>query len=234
MFIGHYSVAFAVKERAPSLRLGVLFIAVQALDILFASFLLIGAEHMRVVPNPPSGGIYDAFQLYDMPLSHSLAGAVTWSIAAIFIARIRLAWSAATWLGFAVFSHFLLDIPMHPNDALHAADLHVAGANSPGIGLGFWDHPYLAVATELATFWLGVLIFARSYWPFRPRMWLMIISLSILAILPLFVPSGGTVNQFAVQILAVTFLIAMWAAWVERTVRRSGDLRDPTPTLTAN
>jgi hypothetical protein len=221
MFIGHYGVAFAVKQRAPSLRLGVLFIAVQALDILFASFLLIGAEHMRVVPDPPAGGIYDAFQLYDMPLSHSLAGALAWSLLAVALARTRLGWSAAAWLGFAVFSHFLLDIPMHPNDSFHAADLHVAGASSPGIGLGLWNHPYVAVATELGTFWLGILIFARSYWPFSPRMWLMVILLSILAILPLFIPSGGTVNQFAVQILVVTFLFALWAAWVERTFSRS-------------
>ena len=40
MFIGHYGVSFAVKRFAPRTSLGVLFLAVQLLDVLFTIFVL--------------------------------------------------------------------------------------------------------------------------------------------------------------------------------------------------
>jgi hypothetical protein len=129
VFIGHYGVAFAIKAKVPRLRLSLLFLAVQALDIMFALLLLLGFEHMRVIPNTSSHNIYDVFQLYDMHLSHSLLGALGWSAMTVLLTR--LPWKESIVLGIAVLSHFVLDIPMHPNDPYHAPDLRIAAMVRP-------------------------------------------------------------------------------------------------------
>jgi hypothetical protein len=123
---------------------------------------------MRVIPNTSSLNIYYIFQLYDMHLSLSLLGAVGGSALTVLIARLRLPSKESILLGLAVFSHFLLDIPMHPNVVHHAPDLGIAGHGSPGIGLGLWNQPVFAVLAELCTFLLGATIFARAMWPLRP------------------------------------------------------------------
>jgi len=50
MFIGHYGVSLGAKPYRPGLSLGVLFLAVQFLDVLFSIFVLLGVEKLRVVP----------------------------------------------------------------------------------------------------------------------------------------------------------------------------------------
>jgi hypothetical protein len=50
MFIGHFGVGFAAKSVAPKASLGALFLAAQFLDLLWPTFLLLGIEHVRVVP----------------------------------------------------------------------------------------------------------------------------------------------------------------------------------------
>jgi hypothetical protein len=44
MFIGHYSVALALKKGEPTASLGFLFLAVQLADILFFPLVLLGIE----------------------------------------------------------------------------------------------------------------------------------------------------------------------------------------------
>jgi hypothetical protein len=113
VFIGHYGVAFAIRAKVPRLRLGLLFLAVQALDIMFALFLLFGFEHMRVVPNT-CHNIYDTFQLYDMHLSHSLLGALGWSAITVLLARLRLPWKESIFLGLARLLAFCSRYPDAP------------------------------------------------------------------------------------------------------------------------
>ena len=108
MFIGHYGVSLAAARMRPRLSLGVLFVAVQLLDVVFAILVLAGVEKLRVVHRFTAFNPYD---LYRMPYSHSLAGAIVWS--AIFGGgaflwlrrrpRIERA-AAAAILGGAVFS----------------------------------------------------------------------------------------------------------------------------------
>ena len=61
MFIGHYGVSFAAKRFAPRTSLGVLFLAVQLLDVLFAIFVFAGIEKLRIVPGFTE---YNAYDLY--------------------------------------------------------------------------------------------------------------------------------------------------------------------------
>ena len=50
MFVGHYSVAFAARTERNKIPLWVLFVAVQLLDFLWAPFVLLGIEKVRIVP----------------------------------------------------------------------------------------------------------------------------------------------------------------------------------------
>ncbi len=73
MFIGHYGLAFAAKTAAPRLPLGVCFISVQLLDVLFSLFVFAGIERMRIVPGFTQ---YNPYDLVFMPYTHGLAGAL--------------------------------------------------------------------------------------------------------------------------------------------------------------
>ena len=49
MFVGHYSVAFAAKTEHNKIQLWVLFVAVQLLDYIWATLVLLGIEKLRVI-----------------------------------------------------------------------------------------------------------------------------------------------------------------------------------------
>jgi hypothetical protein len=85
MFVGHYSVAFAVKTPRNKIPLWVLFVAVQLLDFLWAPFVLLGIEKVRFVPGITAT---NALDLYYMPYTHSLIGALFWSAVAFAIYKI--------------------------------------------------------------------------------------------------------------------------------------------------
>jgi membrane-bound metal-dependent hydrolase YbcI (DUF457 family) len=165
MFIGHYGVSLAAKRYSPRVSLGVLFLAVQFLDVLFSIFVLAGIEKMRIVHGFTA---YNPYDLYWMPYSHSFVGALAWSaiaaIATLLIARRfsqRERSIAAIVLGAAVFSHFALDF------VVHTPDLPLGlGLDSPKIGLGLWNHRGLTIAAELAVFIAGGLMYLRAS---RPR-----------------------------------------------------------------
>ncbi len=76
MFIGHYGVSLVAKRYNPTLSLAVLFLAVQFLDVLFSLFVLTGVEKMRIVHGFTAFNPYD---LFFMPYSYSLLGALVWS-----------------------------------------------------------------------------------------------------------------------------------------------------------
>jgi len=67
MFVGHYSVAFAVKSDRNKIPLWVLFVAVQLLDFLWAPLVLLGIEKVRIVPGITASSPLD---LYYMPYTH--------------------------------------------------------------------------------------------------------------------------------------------------------------------
>src|SRR5438876_5229411 len=103
MFVGHYSVAFAVKDERNKIPLWILFVAVQLLDFLWAPFVLLGIEKVRIVPGITATSPLD---LYYMPYTHSLIGALVWSTAAFFVYKLfagqRASNAAALIVGLAV------------------------------------------------------------------------------------------------------------------------------------
>ena len=55
MSVEHYSVAFAVKSEKNKIPLWVLFIAVQFLDYIWATLVLLGIEKLRVIKGFTAG-----------------------------------------------------------------------------------------------------------------------------------------------------------------------------------
>src|SRR5205809_4322232 len=143
MFVGHYSVAFAVKTERNKIPLWVLFVAVQLLDFLWAPFVLLGIEKVRFVPGITAT---NALDLYYMPYTHSLLGALFWS--AVAFAIYKIGWrniasnSAALLVGFAVFSHWLLDLIVYLPDLPIYDDTLI-------VGVGLWYYIAIDVGLEL-------------------------------------------------------------------------------------
>lgn len=155
MFAGHYAPAFAAGalKRPPSL--GAAFIAVQLMDFAWSIFILTGVEHARV-----ERGVMAASDLvlYDMPYTHSLPGALAWSLLGLIVYRMldrKAGWGAAFVIGALVFSHWGLDFLVHAPDLA----LYPGG---PKVGLAWWNNPPLALGAELALFALGFALYLRA------------------------------------------------------------------------
>src|SRR5512133_2353845 len=117
MFVGHYSVAFAIKSDENRIPLWVLFVAVQFLDYIWATLVLLGIEKLRVIKGFTAGSMLDS---YFHPYSHSLITAILWSCIAAIVYKPICRWlglaytkSAALIIGIAVFSHWVLDLIAH-------------------------------------------------------------------------------------------------------------------------
>ena len=76
MFIGHYAPAFVIKSVNKTIPLWLLFLAVQLVDIAWASLVLLGIEKVRIVPGITASNPLD---LYYFPFTHSLLAAIVWS-----------------------------------------------------------------------------------------------------------------------------------------------------------
>jgi len=218
MFIGHYGVAFAAKTVAPRVPLGVTFVAVQLLDVLFASFLFAGVEHMRIVPGFTQ---YNPYVLDYMPYTHSLLGSLGWSVvagSAWYLAR-RSGREALVVAG-AVFSHFILDVPVH------TPDLPLAGEDTYKLGFGLWNHWQIALALELVTLLGGWAIWMMWRGPAdrpRPREIAFLALLIVLAIATPFMPAPSSPEAFGGQALASYLLLAALAQATDigRTAERA-------------
>jgi len=148
MFVGHYGASLVAKRVAPELPLWSLLAAAQLVDIAWSTFVLLGIEHLRIVPGHTATNPLD---LYHMPYTHSLPAALLWALSAAALtwawaARARLASAArrlALVVAAVVFSHWLLDL------VVHAPDLPLWGDRGK-VGLGLWNHPLVETALELA------------------------------------------------------------------------------------
>jgi len=159
MFVGHYSVAFAAKSDKNKIPLWVLFVAVQFLDYIWATLVLLGIEKLRVIKGFTAGSMLDS---YFHPYSHSLITAIAWSgVAALLYKTIwrKASNSAAMMVGAAVFSHWILDFVAHPRD-LAIYD------NRWKVGLGMWNYRDPEFALEIALLAGGVVLYlARNVMP---------------------------------------------------------------------
>jgi hypothetical protein len=126
MYAGHFAAGLAIKAYEPKAPTWAVLVGVGFLDILFGPFVLAGIERVTVTPSVSPG-----FSLDYIDWSHSLAMSFVWSVlfASAFARYGRRVMMA---VGFAVFSHFLLDVPMHP------PDLALWPNSAAHLGFGLW------------------------------------------------------------------------------------------------
>ena len=134
MFLGHYGVAFALKRAEPKISLGTLFIAAQLVDLLWGGFLLLGWEHVRILPDEQPAADPAVLRLPDQPQPGRRPG-LGRSPRPRCTTPGRRGTPPGTgrrrrWSGAAVASHWLLDL------LVHVPDLPLAGNDSPKVGLG--------------------------------------------------------------------------------------------------
>ena len=199
MFVGHYSVAFAAKSKKNRIPLWVLFVAVQLLDFLWAPFVLLGVEKVRFVPEITAT---NALDLYYMPYTHSLIGALFWS--ALAFAIYKIGWrniasnSAALLVGFAVFSHWLLDLIVHrPDLAIYDDTMKV--------GFGLWNYRCIEFVLEIGILLFGAVLYLKHNGAIARKIGIVI----FVAVLALIQTSNTFVRQppSSDRVFAITALI---------------------------
>lgn len=212
MFIGHYGPAAAVAGKRVKLWHG--FIAVQLLDILWAPFVLLGVEKVRIVENFTASNHFD---LYFMPYTHSLFMAAVWSvIAGGFYMAVRK--SAGLFggvvIGALVFSHWILDYVTHKPDL----ELWIGG---PKVGLGLWDNLPLALAAEF-----GILLAGLAFFLMKTHAkggvgkltpWIMVALLAAAQLFGNFGPPPASGEEAAQTAIIAYILATLLAAWVDST-----------------
>ena len=160
MFIGHWAPALAVAARRKRPGLGTLFIAAQLVDWAFFLFVLLGVEKMRL--NPAISAV-SPLDLYSMPYTHSLLGALAWSAGFAVLVWLMLRDSTAGLLaGAVVLSHWLLDL------LVHVPDLTIAGGSSK-LGFGLWNYPAIEMPLELAITFGALWLYVRARQPLLGR-----------------------------------------------------------------
>lgn len=211
MFIGHYALGFAAKKTAPTVSLGMLFLAVQWLDLLWPTLLLIGLEEVLIIPG------YTAFtplHFTHYPISHSLLTTIGWSLllALLYFAFTRNKKGSGI-IALAVLSHWLLDW------LVHAPDLPLTPAENTLAGLGLWNYPSVTLLVEGALYLIGLGIYWRTTLATdrigRLGLWIMAALLVIFYLGNAFGPPPPTVTAIAWAGQGF-WLIVLLAWWVDR------------------
>lgn len=182
-------------------------------------FVLLGVEHMRVVPGITAMNPMD---LYDMPYTHSLLG--TLGFAAVFAGLVYLLTRSVLGsmiAGAVVVSHWVLDVLVHRPDMTLFGTL-------PKFGLGLWNYPAVEMPLELALTFGALWFYVRRTRPTSSRASL---ALSVLTVLLLALQAidwfGAKPQQVdaSFSLLALFgYLVATLAAWwVSRTRGVAGE-----------
>ncbi|MFC1720441.1 hypothetical protein ACFL00_04805 [Pseudomonadota bacterium] len=214
MFVGHYAAGLALKKFEKGASLGVLFLAVQFVDIVFFPLVLLGVERLNFIENyTPS----THFELEYMPFTHSLLATLFWSGAAY--ALFRWVWvkknSVAVVIAFAVFSHWILDL------IVHTPDLPLWSDASTKFGLGLWNHPVMTYALEaillLGGLWLYLSSTSATSNIGKYGMAVFVLVLLLVNVLNIFGPLQGD-SKLALSIAAITsyLLFAGVAFWLDK------------------
>jgi hypothetical protein len=212
MFIGHYGPSFACKAWKPVVPLWVLFVAVQLVDIVWAVLVLLGIEKVRIVPGITATNPFD---LYYMPFTHSLPGAIFWSVGAAIVYRVvapAQKWTAAAIVGSAVFSHWVLDLVVHRPDLPLYDDAYK-------VGFGLWNYPAIAFLLEIALLFGGIALYLRVTQPIDAigRYGMTVLGLFAVALQAyvFFGPPPVSDTAFALTALVLYFVFAVLVYWLE-------------------
>jgi hypothetical protein len=219
MFIGHYAVGLASKEFAPRTSLAALIAAPILLDLLWPIFLLLGWEHVSIAPN---SNPFLRLQFDSYPISHGLVAVLGWATlyASVYFGFTRyIAGSVVIWIG--VVSHWVMDFIVHQPDL-------PLDARSRLVGLGVWNHRWLAIAIEVTLFAIGIWTYQRRTRA-KDKIGLYAFLAFVLFLLLAYIgasfgPPPPSVKKLAI-ITLLTSLLIPWAWWFDK--HREARLQNP-------
>ncbi|MBK7106532.1 MAG: metal-dependent hydrolase [Ignavibacteriae bacterium] len=139
MYIGHYAISIALKNKHRQIPLWLLFISVQFLDLLAFVLIILGIEKIHYTGN--QNPFYRTVIEY-LPYSHSLLFATIFSLATflIFWKFKNNIWGAVLSIG--LLSHWFIDFLFQKSNL----PLYF---NEYKVGLGLWDFPLFSYFTEI-------------------------------------------------------------------------------------
>jgi hypothetical protein len=214
LFVGHYAVALALKKFEKRASLGVLFIAVQFVDILFMPFVMLGIERMNIIPRFTES---THFQLEYMPYTHGLIASVLWAALSFVLFRWTFVKdrSVAIVVSLAVFSHWVLDL------ITHTPDLPLLADDSIKLGLGLWNNAAATFSLE-AILLVGALMLYLKATRASTKLgkYGMAVFVTLLILINIFnifgpPPQGGTM-ELTIMGLSAYILFAAVAFWLDR------------------
>jgi len=213
MFVGHYAASLALKNAEKKASLGLLFLAVQFVDVLFFPLVLLGIERINVIENYTQS---THFELEYMPFTHSLLASflcagLIYGIFRIIPPRDK---SVALVMGIAVLSHWFLDL------IVHTPDLPLWSDTSTKLGFGLWHNAVATYVLEAALLALGLWLYLRSTKATsaigRYGMGVFVVILLVVNAVNIFGPPlGNSKASLAVSALAMYFVFAGAAHWLD-------------------
>lgn len=152
MFMGHYGPAVWDSQRGktkPIIALWQGFLAVQAIDIVFALLAILGVEGTVVINDQP---------FFNIPWSHSLLTAVVISlVTGLMFYRLKpTVGKKGFWvIVILAFSHWVFDL------VVHRPDLPLYPGSGLVFGFGFWNFPLSAYVLEMGLLGAGLFYWVR-------------------------------------------------------------------------
>jgi len=216
MFIGHFAVGFAAKKAAPGLSLGWLFMAVQFLDLLWPSLLLLNIEQVAINTDP---GQLTPLSFTHYPISHSLVMALAWAFLfglIYYLFKKNLKHACILFLG--VISHWILDL------IVHYPDLPLYPGNSPKVGLKLWSLPVAENIIEGVMFVTGVAVYLNITTAKnnigKYLFWILIVLLAAAYLANILAPAPTDTNALAwgAQFMWLFVVLAFWADYNRRVI----------------
>jgi hypothetical protein len=209
VLLGHYASAMLGKRLAPTIPLWALFVAGQAVDIGWAVLVLAGIEQVRIVPGFTASNPLD---LHYMPYTHSLVATFVWGLVAALSWARRGGLREGLVFGGVVASHWFIDL------LVHVPDLPIAAGDGPKVGLGLWNHKWIAAAVETGF----VLASGAIAWPVLPRRRRRLLAiLAVLSLIGYVAPAPTKDVAMGFSGLGFFALMAWMAARFERGRRGS-------------
>jgi len=153
---GHFGFAAVVKSRVPAAPTWALMLASVWMDVIFVPLFAAGVETTEAFAGG-DGKAYGTLVIH-ADWTHSLIGALL--IAAAFGLVCALPWGSKVGavLAAVVFSHWLLDLPMHHQDM---PLLPGNAGHLPLLGFGLWSVPAAAAFLELLLVGVGTWLYQR-------------------------------------------------------------------------
>ena len=212
MFIGHFALGLAAKRAAPTISLGMLFLAAQLADLVWPHLVILGIERLEV---DPGNTAFTPLNFVFYPYSHSLVAMTGWAVVAgALYALVRRATAGrALVVLLVVVSHWVLDV------VAHRPDMPLTIGGNTRLGLGLWDSVPGTLVVEALMLVAGVVLYLDATRA-RDRVgsvgfWSLIGALVVITLANLAGPPPPSAMAVAWTAHAMWLLVA-WGFWVDR------------------